>query len=203
MMATFIPHDRHRMMAELLDVSHLTPELKAYLNKVGLNGYPADIEAKCSVITVALVKFFADVGDGTEIFRFNMSGAPAVVVGVHGASGEWPIDLVAWPLQSSGVERVATYRQEADVLGVPELLAKRPAGVPLQLHRHPHDWVNARFQGAMILNQQWGGHWLSKAQGPFLCTDVEHGRAVAEMLRPFGKAYLVVLPASLALKEAA
>ena len=192
---------RLAMVAEFFRVATPTPESMVYLKKCDLTDKMVEIESLCTDVTVALVNFFDGIAG--RIFRFHKDGQPAVVIGAHPAVGEMPYDLVAWPLYGNDRDAFATYRQEADLLGVPAALRHRNSGVPLWLQRTPEDWLLSGFAGTCVLNAKWGGHWLAKLPGPFICADIEHGRQIAAMLKPYGKAHLVLVPAPARLQEAA
>ena len=172
-----------------------TPELHYYLRKHCLQDKLADIEAHCSVLTVALCTAFE--GPMGMIFRFDPHGVPSIVIAAHDSVRERPNDLVAWPLHGSDPDNFATFRLEADVLGAGQMCdqIRQKAGNPLRLHRHPQDWIASGFDGSVLLNQRWGGYWLNKVKGPFIAADLDHGREVAAMLRPFKKSHLVMIEA--------
>lgn len=172
-----------------------TPELHYYLSKHGLQNQFADIEAHCSVLTVALCAAFE--GPQGLIFRFSPNGIPSVVIAAHDAGGSRPMDLVAWPLHGNDPDNFAMFRLESDILGADQMCSKfrQASRKPLRLHRHPHDWIVSGFAGSVILNKAYGGHWLNKVGGPFVCSDLEHGREVAAMLRPFNRSHEVMIEA--------
>jgi hypothetical protein len=199
--AFVFPSSAQLMMAEFLARAEVTPESNSYLLKTRLSGRMPELEANCSILTVALAQFFD--GQSGRIFRFHPDGEPAVIIGAHPALGEMPHDLIAWPLYGMDRDSFATYLQEAVLLGTPAVLQARNASAALRLHRLPEDWILSGFEGSVVLNRRWGGHWLSKLPGPFIAEDVEHGREVAGMLRPYGKAHLVRIPATEARQEAA
>jgi hypothetical protein len=110
---------------------------------------------------------------------------------------------VAWPLYGNDRQAFATYRQEADLLGIPVALMNRKSKQPLSLHGSPESWLCSGFEGAVVLNPRWGGYWLNKLQGPFVCEDIQHGREIASMLMPFGKQNQVMVPGPVETRMAA
>ena len=164
-----------------------TPESVKYAKECGID--PAFIEPHCCFLAVALANFFQ--GPAGNVFRLSPEGKPAVVIGARTAMREEPQDLVAWPLYGSRRDFWASFNLKADLLGIPQALRHRSSGAPLRLHRTPEDWLLSGFDGSCIVNQRWGGHWLNKLPGPFVCNDVRHASEVAAMLKPFGKDALV------------
>lgn len=180
-------------LRRLYDVAFPSPELHTYLRKHNLTEKFAEIEAHCSVLTVTLCTAFE--GPKGMIFRFDPNGVPSVVIAAHDASSERPNDLVAWPLFGNDPDNFATYRLDADVLGAGQMSDRfrQRARKPLRLHRHPHDWIVSGFDGSVVLNRRWGGLWLNKVRGPFVCADLQHGREISSMLLPFKKAHEVMI----------
>ena len=180
------------MMGELLIHGGPTPESQAYLDRTGLSTAMPEIEANCSFVTVALVNYFD--GSTGSIFRFAADGCASVVIGAHPAIGETPHDLVAWPLYGNDRRVFATYRQEAELLGIPAALMNQRSSQPLRLHGSPENWLSSGFLGVVVVDPRWGGFWLNQLPGPFVCEDIEHGREIASMLMPFGRQNQVMVP---------
>lgn len=187
-----LPSAAQIMMAEFLLAAWPTPESHRYLKSVGLSERMPEVEANCSLLTVALVNYF-DGPSGT-LFRFAADGVPSVIIGAHPAAGESPHDLVAWKLYGNDSSSFATYRQEADLLGIPAALRSRNMRSALHLYPTPEDWLLSGFDGTVVLNRKWGGYWLNRLPGPFICADIEHGHEIASMLRPYAKSHLVQVP---------
>jgi hypothetical protein len=162
------------------DLADPNPESVRFVNRNRLDW--RTIEAKCSLLTVCLAWFRGP--DNARRFRFDRRGVPSVVIGVHPAKGETPIDLVAWPMGKPGC--FATHLGEAEVLGsLDATLSTHTPGRPLHIHKTPEAWLLAHCTGAVALNEAAAGYWLSQLPGPFLADGLGQGRVLAESLKPF------------------
>lgn len=172
-------------------VAGWTPEAADYVKAHALD--LDQIAANAGMFAVCLAQVCAH--ETPAQFDFSPQGVPAGVIEVLAENGETIIDLCAWPLNAP--ERFATAVGEADMLGIGAI--RNPAtyahGRPLQVHRTPLGWLKANCQGCVILNREWGGHWLRKAHGPLLAEDLQHGRELRRLLGPRFDVKRLLVPA--------
>lgn len=168
----------------------VTPESIAYTRGLGID--ECLIEPHCGFVAVSLGNLFS--GPAGNVFRLSNEGRPIVIVGALDAH-ETVSDLVAWPLYGSNRTTWATLRLEAELLGIPQALRHRQTGQPLKLCRSPESWLMDGFDGSCVVSKRHGAHWLNTLPGPFVAEDVDHGRELATLLKPYGKAHLIHVPA--------
>ena len=160
---------------ELYASGEWTPEALAYTRRHRLD-LPT-IQAHAGIFAVCLCRFYGgDNGEG--LFQFDADGVPAALVEALAADGHSVLDLVAWRLDAP--DTYATAIHNADMLGAWHMLCR--GGRPLHVHRTPINWLRAGCEGCVVLNPDWGDHWLQTAGGPFIAEDVHHGRKLREML---------------------
>ena len=175
------------LLEHLYAVAGPSPELAGFLKRHNINQRNA--EAYCGVLTVALAKFFSD-NQAERVFVFDPDGIPAVVIEGYEADAYSPMDLIAWPLFQPHLFAVAI--READMLGAWKMVRRN--GAPLYVYKTPLDWLKASCNGCVPINRSWAGHWLDRADGPFIVQDMQHGREIREMLGFASKRHKVLAP---------
>ena len=151
------------------------PEFIAYARRPWFDF--GTIAAHAGVLGLCLCKFFGS-NSGEIVFEFDRDGVQSVVIEALAADGHSVIDLIAWPINAPW--QFASAVREADMLGAWNMV--RRGGQSLRVHRTPEDWLAARCIGCVPINLEWAGHWLHRAGGPFIATDIDHGREVRELL---------------------
>jgi hypothetical protein len=116
-------------------------------------------------------------------FDFADAGELAFVCECYAADGETVTDLVAWRLDAP--EYPLTMFGRCGLLGLWE--ANAPGtyfmGGTLALHRSPLRWLQAKCNGAAIVDRHLAGHQLVDVPGRISAEDKVHGREIAALLR--------------------
>lgn len=169
--------------ADLIEASR--PSV-AYCRKNGID-FAATVPA-CG--GVYLAEIYAD----GRTFLPCAGGALAAWCEAIAEDAEAVLDVVAWPVDRP--ERWWTLGGLAPALGMS--FAANPAsyafGSPLRLHRTPLRWLQAKCDGAVVLDRQLGARWLLDVPAPRIATeDRAHAReSVAAMDALVGRQRFVV-----------
>jgi hypothetical protein len=175
------------LLIEFYQLGDWTPEAAAYVRHFGL--CHQTLLTHSGIFAVCLCIFAYDCS-GRLVFRFDPEGLPSAVITVLGCNGVDAIDLVAWPLHSR--DEFATAVGGADMLGAWFMTAR--GGLPLSIYRTPHNWLVGGCVGCVVLNEEWGGHWLHRAGGPFLAEDLQHAREIRTMLGVHAVKHTILVP---------
>ena len=138
--------------AALVDLARLISGMQ-YLRETGIDY--ATAEVACGGVFVAPV-----LAVPPNSFTISEEGSEGVVVEALAEDGVTVLDLVTW--RPSSPHRWRTLLGAAPALGM--ATAVNPAtyfgGLPLQLYRTPLEWLQARCDGAVLLDLKRGARWL-------------------------------------------
>ncbi len=186
-------------MTGFLDIAAARAELyeraqptRSYIDFVHRHGIDVlKVGGFCGALAVVLIVefpggFFDFAEDGDE----NAVGG--VVCEAIGFDSETVEDLVAWPVEQPG--RVLSMYRRAPLVGMWQ--AMNPCtytfGRPLNLHRHPLDWLKAGCNGAAIVVPQLAARALIDLPGRFAPQDREHAHQVDRLIRNLSRDRMVV-----------
>ena len=143
--------------AALVEHARLLPGAR-YLRETGIDY--ATAEVACGGVFICPV-----VAVPPRSFKIVEDGSEAVVVEALAEDGVTILDLVTW--RPSQPDRWRTLLGVAPALG---MAAAVNAGtyfddLPLQLFRTPLEWLQARCDGAVLLDPEDGARWLLSLNG--------------------------------------
>lgn len=148
----------------------------------------AAVEPAIGVPVLAAVRYGADRS-------FDPGGrTPSMVIEARGEDGDDVLDLVAWPLERP--TKFARLYGRASVLGAHALLdlATYRDDRPVRMHRTPLAWLQARCDGAVLLDPVRGGRVLLDAPGRIAAEDDAHAGELAAALEASLRLDRIVVP---------